>query len=189
VPGPGCHGDVDVTSLDATVGASAKLRRSRSGQLSAQRGFLPGWQPRVSPDKLSLPGARLDPGPGAFEPKLTASGKEWDLAELNGAETMPMAAFTSTSAARSTPQQWAAPVGVWFCLPAGDRSRSRKPRPLKKGALAAARDPTWELSKLRERVLELEAQVLQKAAAAPEERGGGVGAHAKGTRMVAAKVR
>jgi len=47
------------------------------------------------------------PGPGDFDPLLLPSGKEFSLADLNGAERMKSAAFTSLCDARASPQQWA----------------------------------------------------------------------------------
>ena len=47
------------------------------------------------------------PGPGYFDPQLLPSGKEFDFADLNGAELMISSAFANRNAQRASPQQWA----------------------------------------------------------------------------------
>ena len=54
------------------------------------------------------------PGPQAYSPKATADGKEFDMAELSGAERMAMSAFTSKTPARAPPDNWADPIRCWM---------------------------------------------------------------------------
>ena len=46
------------------------------------------------------------PGPVSYSPKLTATGREHEFVELNGAETMKMSAFANTFPARGLPEYW-----------------------------------------------------------------------------------
>ena len=65
-----------------------------------------------SPEALGLVVPRIpkvSPGPAEYRVKLTSTGRESDLADLNGTERMPSAAFTSTAPARSSPRHWATP--------------------------------------------------------------------------------
>lgn len=48
----------------------------------------------------------LDPGPVHYDPQLMRDGKEYHMADLNGAERMTMSAFANTSHARAAPQTW-----------------------------------------------------------------------------------
>ena len=48
----------------------------------------------------------IGPSPTRYSPKLQSNGKEWDFADLNGAELMQMSAFKGRSPCRSRPQDW-----------------------------------------------------------------------------------
>ena len=54
----------------------------------------------------SLKGREIT-GPGSYDARLTCSGREHDMADLNGAELMPSAPFHSLSLARASPFEWA----------------------------------------------------------------------------------
>ena len=53
------------------------------------------------------------PGPGSFAPKQLASGKEYDMAELSGAERMQMSSFANRSRARASPELWTDPLKLY----------------------------------------------------------------------------
>ena len=54
-----------------------------------------------SPDANFVP-----PSPTSYSPRLTASGREWDLHQLNGAELMQSSSFAASTPARALPQDW-----------------------------------------------------------------------------------
>lgn len=138
VPGPGAHEVHHLHTVDANVGAMARSRReerqllhspataharekrallrTRGSRWTHEDGDGDGANKGASPRENSLEAAaRLRaramsplPGPGEYEIKQMASGREWSMRDLNGAERMPMAAFTSRSPARSSPLHWSA---------------------------------------------------------------------------------
>jgi hypothetical protein len=46
------------------------------------------------------------PGPGEYVAKLKSDGREFDMADLNGAEKNLSSSFVNRSRARASPQQW-----------------------------------------------------------------------------------
>ena len=69
--------------------------------------MLPGswyWSGKATPSRS--PSRPQQPGPGLYQPRLTSTGREHDMADLNGSELMKSASFSNTSPARALPQHW-----------------------------------------------------------------------------------
>ena len=74
---------------------------------STKRIVSPAFVATTTEPRVATVSSVKGPSPTTYAPKLLSNGKEWDFADLNGAERMEMSAFTSRSDARATPQQWA----------------------------------------------------------------------------------
>lgn len=118
VPAPNAY-DPATYTVDRTVGRAATRR-----WLSRGPGVHGGWgKGPLDPDEFAEDQAEraafhlmMHP-PGAtvtsYSPQLLPNGKEWNMADLNGAELMPMSSFTSMCKARAPPDVWADPLDSW----------------------------------------------------------------------------
>jgi hypothetical protein len=73
---------------------------------STKRIVSPAFIATTNEPRVATVSSVIGPSPTRYSPKLQSNGKEWDFADLNGAELMQMSAFKGRSPCRSRPQDW-----------------------------------------------------------------------------------